>query len=186
MTNEDRRRIKTEEEAKVVTVFWGTKFRHFLAARAILYQDDLKNRMNSSFSSYNPGVCRPFFPGTKYLLNCPISKFPNPNFCNITWNVEENQILNEIFRFVSRFLRYISCYIAESRLLLVQCSVARNWINSFLPKAATTFAFSSVLIFLLWPIGQWRRISISLRTTNKFPEKCMKPTKNHRPKDQRL
>ena len=31
-----------------------------------------------------------------------------------TWNVEENEILHEKFRAVSRFHRYISCYIEES------------------------------------------------------------------------
>ena len=34
----------------------------------------------------------------------------------------ENVILHELFRVVSRFPRYISCYIAESRLPLGQCS----------------------------------------------------------------
>ena len=38
----------------------------------------------------------------------------NLNFCNLTWNVEENQILHETFRVASRFPRYISCYFAES------------------------------------------------------------------------
>ena len=40
----------------------------------------------------------------------------NPNFRDITWNVDENLTLHEIFRIVSRFPRYISCNIAESRL----------------------------------------------------------------------
>ena len=38
----------------------------------------------------------------------------NPNFRDITRNVEENEIPHEIFRVVSRVPRYISCYIAES------------------------------------------------------------------------
>ena len=42
---------------------------------------------------------------------------------NITCNVEENLILHEIFRVVSCFPRYISCYIAESRLPLGQCTL---------------------------------------------------------------
>ena len=41
-----RRRIKTEEKAKVATAVWGAESIYFLAALAILYQDDLKNRMN--------------------------------------------------------------------------------------------------------------------------------------------
>ena len=48
---------------------------------------------------------------------CPKS---NPNFRDITWNVGENMILQEIFRVVTRFPRYISCYIAEKRLPLGQ------------------------------------------------------------------
>ena len=44
------------------------------------------------------------------ILHCPKS---NPNFRDITWNVEENEILHEIFRIVSRFHRYISCDFAE-------------------------------------------------------------------------
>ena len=46
----------------------------------------------------------------------------NLNFSDITWNVEENQILHEIFHVLSRFPRYISCFIAESQLHLGQCS----------------------------------------------------------------
>ena len=41
-----RRRIYTEEKAKVVATVWGTEFIQFLATLAILHQDDLKNRMN--------------------------------------------------------------------------------------------------------------------------------------------
>ena len=47
----------TEEKAKVVAAVWGTELIKFLAAPAILWhQDDLKIRMNSSFSSYYPGA----------------------------------------------------------------------------------------------------------------------------------
>ena len=45
-----RRRIKTEEKAKVVASLWGAEFIQFLAALAILPRKILKNRMNSSFS----------------------------------------------------------------------------------------------------------------------------------------
>ena len=41
-----RRRISTEEKAKVVAAVWGTEFNQFLAELAILYYEDLKNRMN--------------------------------------------------------------------------------------------------------------------------------------------
>ena len=40
------RRIKTKEKAKVVAAAWGAELIQFLAALAILNQDDLKNRMN--------------------------------------------------------------------------------------------------------------------------------------------
>ena len=49
-----------EDKAKIVAAVWGTEFVQFLAPLAILYQDDLKIRMNSSFSSYNPGAINPF------------------------------------------------------------------------------------------------------------------------------
>ena len=53
--------------------------------------------------------------------HCPKS---NQNFCDITLNVVENRILlyNEIFRVISGFPRYISCYIAENRFHLGQCA----------------------------------------------------------------
>ena len=42
-------------------------------------------------------------------------------FRDIILNVEENEILHEIFRIVSRFFSYISCYISENLLHLRQC-----------------------------------------------------------------
>ena len=45
-----RRRIKTEEKAKVVAAVWGAEFTQFLARLAILPRTILENRMNSSFS----------------------------------------------------------------------------------------------------------------------------------------
>ena len=39
-------RIKTEEDAKVVAAAWGAELNKFLAAQAILHQDDLKNNVN--------------------------------------------------------------------------------------------------------------------------------------------
>ena len=44
-----RRRIYTEEKAKVVSAVWGTDFIHFLAVLAVLYQDDMKKRMNCTW-----------------------------------------------------------------------------------------------------------------------------------------
>ena len=43
----------------------------------------------------------------------------------MTRNAEEKEILHEIFRLVSRFPNYISCYIAENRLPLGQCVLNR-------------------------------------------------------------
>ena len=40
-----RRRVYTEENAKVVAASWGTELLHLLAALAILHKDDLKNRI---------------------------------------------------------------------------------------------------------------------------------------------
>ena len=61
----------------------------------------------------------------------------HPNFRDITWNVEENLILHEIFRVISRFPRYISCYIAESQFSLGRCTKKRmnSSYSSYHPEA---------------------------------------------------
>ena len=41
-----RRRINTEESAKVVTAIWGTEFIQCLAALAIVHLNNLNNGMN--------------------------------------------------------------------------------------------------------------------------------------------
>ena len=41
-----KRRIKTEEKARVDAAAWGTELIKFLAAIAIFYPDDLNKRMN--------------------------------------------------------------------------------------------------------------------------------------------
>ena len=56
-----RRRINTEEKAKVVAAVWRTEFIQFLAALVILHQDNLNNRRNSSFSSNHPAAIILFF-----------------------------------------------------------------------------------------------------------------------------
>ena len=50
-----RRRIYTEEKAKVVSAVWGTKFIQFLDVLAVLYQDEMKKTINPSYSSDRPG-----------------------------------------------------------------------------------------------------------------------------------
>ena len=54
--------IYTEEKAKIVAAAWGTKLLQFLATLTTLYQDDLKNRMKSSYSSNRPGANPPILP----------------------------------------------------------------------------------------------------------------------------
>ena len=103
------RRIYTEEKAKVVAAVRGTEFNQFLFAQAILHQDDLNNRINSSFSSYHPGAIHPFL----------------------------------LIILVQNILFFISSWWKTP-------SAASNWINSVPQIAATTFAFSSVFILLLW------------------------------------
>ena len=56
-------------------------------------------------------------------MHCPKD---NTNFPDITQNVEENEILPEIFCEVSCFPSYISCYISENRLHLGQCTYIRT------------------------------------------------------------
>ena len=64
---------------------------------------------------------------THYSVHCPKS---NPSFRDITWNVVENMELHEIFRIVSRFPCYISCYITEKRLLWGQCTCTHTQTNT--------------------------------------------------------
>ena len=52
-----RGRIDTEEKAKVVAVFWGTEFLQFLAALAVLHQDELKKKaeLHPILKKFNSG-----------------------------------------------------------------------------------------------------------------------------------
>ena len=54
-----RRRIKTEEKAKVVAAAVGTELIQLLAAQAILHQDNLKNRMISNRTIWRIGWIAP-------------------------------------------------------------------------------------------------------------------------------
>ena len=51
---DQRRRIKTEEQAMVVTAVWGTELIQFLTSLTILHQDDKKKGMISSYSLNGP------------------------------------------------------------------------------------------------------------------------------------
>ena len=53
MGYEHRRRIKTEEKAKVVTDVWGTEY---MRKKDGLHQDALKKGMYSSYSLYRPSA----------------------------------------------------------------------------------------------------------------------------------
>ena len=50
-----RRRINTEEKAKVVAAVWGTVFIQFLAALSLLPRDDLKKMMNRLTAAWRNG-----------------------------------------------------------------------------------------------------------------------------------
>ena len=54
-----RRRIKTEEKAKVIAAAWKAELIHFFAMLAILHKDDLKKGMNTFYISYRPGAIHP-------------------------------------------------------------------------------------------------------------------------------
>ena len=47
-----RRRINTEQQARVVAAVWGTELIQFLATLAILHKDDLKKRMNRKIDDH--------------------------------------------------------------------------------------------------------------------------------------
>ena len=50
-----KKMINKEEKAKVVAAAWGTELTQFLAALAILHQDDLKKRMNRRMDTWRNG-----------------------------------------------------------------------------------------------------------------------------------
>ena len=62
------------------------------------------------------------------MVACTDPHFPkhNPNFRDITQNVEEKEILHKIVHVVSRIPRYISFYISENRLPLGHCTTDRS------------------------------------------------------------
>ena len=66
-----RRRIRTEEKAKIVAAVWGGEnFFNSLTRKLFSTKNILKNRMNSSFSSNHPGEIHPCHP-----LPSPLSLF---------------------------------------------------------------------------------------------------------------
>ena len=76
-----RRRIKTEEKAKVVAAVWGTELIQFLTI--ILQQDDLKMRVNRILAAKwyvpQPTATTFAFSSVFNLLLCSISDFTGYN-----------------------------------------------------------------------------------------------------------
>ena len=68
-------------------------------------------------------------PWTHHTLSEKQSKFPR---YNMKWS-GKHYTTREIFRVVSRFLRYISCYIAENRFPFGQCC-STGQVGNFLRK----------------------------------------------------
>ena len=78
--------------------------------------------------------------GIKCYAYCPKS---NSNFQYITRNIEESEILYEIFRVISRFPPYISCYISDNRLPLEQCHYPE--VSLWLPQLMPAHKYQQVL-----------------------------------------
>ena len=62
-------------------------------------------------------------PHNKYSIQYTVLKGIKISELCITRNVKEIEMQHEIFLMVSRFLRYVKCYISENRLPLGQCSL---------------------------------------------------------------
>ena len=69
----NRRRIKTEEMAKVVAAVWRTELIQFLASLAISHQDDFKKRMNRIMVTWWNG-------GFVWLISYQATPLPNGCF----------------------------------------------------------------------------------------------------------
>ena len=82
-----------------------------------------------------------------FPVHCPKS---NPKFRDISRNGEENETLNEVFHVVSRFPCYISCYIAENRLPLGQCTVSIPLVLKFFRNTGSYVRETVILIFQLY------------------------------------
>ena len=65
-----RRRIYTEEMAKVVAAAWGTELFPFLEALTILHQDDWKNTYIKIILFFHSSWCK-----SSYSSNCPGAKY---------------------------------------------------------------------------------------------------------------
>ena len=100
-----RRRIKTEEKAKVVAAVLGTEFIQFLATLAILHREDLKNRMNSSYSEFHPGTIHPFLISSWCKLSTKPAANRSDKILIIMTRLRQQRSM-EIF---SHIFKYVSC-----------------------------------------------------------------------------
>ena len=101
------------------------------------------------------------------VVHCPKI---NPIFRDITCNEEENVILHEIFRVVSRFPCYISCYFAENQFPFGQCTLYN--IIQHCTYNSTTFTIIMLdFMFTILPFFGWKYflyLSYLLQTLNIF------------------
>ena len=93
------------------------------------------------------------------MNGCTLSK-NKKKFRDISRSVEENKIIHEIFRVISRFPRYISCYISENRCPLGQSvsadplyTVQYGWLSQLMCRCgrveeeeAVDYASSAIFI----------------------------------------
>ena len=114
-----RRRIYTEEKAKVVAAVWGTELIQLLAAQAILHQYDLKNRMNSYFSSFHPDAIYPFL----YIIRVQLILFFISSWCKIA--SAERNLINSAPQTAARNFAFSSVFILRlcvQYIQYVQCT----------------------------------------------------------------
>ena len=114
-----RRRIYTEEKAKVVAAVWGSELIQLLAAQAILHQYDLKNRMNSYFSSFHPDAIYPFL----YIIRVQLILFFISSWCKIA--SAERNLINSAPQTAARNFAFSSVFILRlcvQYIQYVQCT----------------------------------------------------------------
>ena len=114
-----RRQIYTEEKAKVVAAVWGTELIQLLAAQAILHQYDLKNRMNSYFSSFHPDAIYPFL----YIIRVQLILFFISSWCKIA--SAERNLINSAPQTAARNFAFSSVFILRlcvQYIQYVQCT----------------------------------------------------------------
>ena len=106
------------------------------AALAILPWTILKNRMNSSFS-FNSSWCN----------SCNFILFFKSSWCNSSYSSNSSSAIHPFLKIIMVQFNLLFKIVRDKT-----ASEARNWTNSYPHTEATTFAFSSVFIRLLWSI----------------------------------